>query len=106
MFIMEDEPTFPSKVEGKMPDGSDFSFTATFVALGSDAQAEYDFSTDAGTKEFSRRVLKGFGDILDANEVAVPFNETTRDWMVDKPWVRSAMVVAYFRDVYGALLGN
>lgn len=106
MFIMEDEPTFESTVEGKQPGGADFTFKATFAALGSDAQAEYDLSTDAGTKDFVRHVTRGFSDILSGDDTPVPYNDQTRDWLVDKPWTRAALVKAYFKDVYGALLGN
>lgn len=106
MFIMDDAPRFEAEVAGKMPGGSDFTFKAVFAALGSDATAEFDLGTDAGTKDFLRKVTVDFSDIVTEDDTPVPYSDSARDWLIDKPWTRAALVKSYFGQVYGALLGN
>lgn len=108
MFVMNDHPEFEKEATGRLPgdDGEAFSFRARFVALGGEEQKAFDLATEDGTADFLRRTIVGVSDILDANGDAVPFNDATRDWLIDKAHTRSAMVKAYFGGVYQSALGN
>lgn len=108
MFVMKPDPEFTVTAEGRMPgeNGEPFSFRPTFVALSSTDQATYDMATEAGTLSFLRRTLVGLDDVVGADDKPVPFNDDTREWLLDQIHTRGALVRAYFAGVYGAQLGN
>lgn len=108
MFVMSDNPEFETKAEGKHPgdQGEAFDFRPRFVALSETDQKEYDLSTAGGTIDFLKRTFVGLSDVLDANGQPVPFSEEARDWLIDRPHTRAALVKAYFGSVYGEQLGN
>lgn len=108
MFVKSDNPEFTSTATGRMPgeDGEEFTFRPRFVALGQTEQDLFDLGTGDGTADFLRRTMVGATDIVDANKVAVPYDEDLRDWLIDKPHTRAALVKAYFGGVYQAALGN
>lgn len=108
MFVMNDNPEFTATATGKLPgdDGEQFSFRPRFVALGQAEQDGFDLGTGDGTAGFLRRTLVGIDDVVDADGNAVPFGDDTREWLIDKPHTRAALVKAYFGGVYQAALGN
>ncbi len=106
MFKMIDEPEFETEAKGTEPGGEAFSFKARFKALSESVQQLFDLSTAAGTVDFLRTTFVGLSDVLDANDQPVPFTTDVRDWMIDRPHTRAALVKAYFGSVYGEQLGN
>jgi hypothetical protein len=108
MFVMSDSPEFETEAKGKHPgdQGEAFSFRPRFVALSETEQKQYDLATADGTVAFLTRTFVGLSDVVDANGAPVTFTTQTRDWLIDRPHTRAALVKAYFGSVYGEQLGN
>lgn len=108
MFVMSDNPEFVTEASGNLPgdDGEGFSFKPRFVALGTAEQDTFDLSSAEDTVRFLQRTLIGLSDVVDAHNNPVPFTDETRDWLIDKPHTRAALVKAYFSGVYKGALGN
>lgn len=102
-------PTFTRQVKVEIPRGRDkieADFLATFEAIDNSELESFDLATPDGTKAFLNRVIVGLDDVLDGDGNAVPYSETLRDRLLDKPWSRSKLVAAYARGVVGAAEGN
>lgn len=108
MFVMNDNPEFETTATGTLPgdEGEPFSFRSRFVALSATEQDAFDLGSASATVDFLRRTLIGISDVVDAEGQVVPFNDATRDWLIDRAHTRSALVRAYFGGVYKAASGN
>lgn len=109
MFVYDPEPKFTHPVTAHVPaDGGHEAqtFNATFRVMGDTQLGTFDMNDRASTVAFLREVLVGFGDVEDAAKQPVVFSDRTRDWLIDLPYTRAALVKGYFGGVYKAALGN
>lgn len=109
MFIVVDEPTFAHAVKVLVPvDGGHEpqSFKAVFKVLATDREAEFDLSTATGSTEFLRAIVVGMDELVDAAGAPLPYSDALRDRLLRLPFVRVALVKAYFEAIRKATEGN
>ena len=109
MFIVKPNPTFTHPVIAKVPvDGGydDQRFTATFQVMPVEEAAEYDLTDGKSSAAFLRRVIVELGELADAGDKSVPYNDALRDQLLNVPYVRTALAKAYLGAIGGAALGN
>ena len=109
MFVLDKAPRFTHVVTVSRPvDGGQEKDTlkATFEVIGDEELATFDVNERPGQTALVRRVFVGFEDVLDASKQPVPFNDATRDALIDIPFVRAALAKAYIAGLFNAQMGN
>lgn len=109
MFKLLQKPEFTHVVKVSVPvaGGHDTqTFTARFRALTvSDAEAHNTLTVE-GTNAYLREIFVGWEGVQDDQGEALPFNDATRDRMIDVPFVRMALLETYNAAMMGAKRGN
>lgn len=105
----ETELTFKRDVQFLQPTDSGGSkqmkFRAQFAELTTDEiRAITDEADDEGeaTEALLKRVFIGFEDVTDEEGKKVDFSDSVRDMLINRPYIRVALVQSYMR----ALSGN
>jgi hypothetical protein len=109
VFVLDPTPTFAHQVKVRVPsDGGhlDQSFKATFRVLPIEKSATFDLTDGPSSTAFLREIVTHLDDIVDATNAPVSYSDTLRDQLLELPYVRSALVAAYFAAIGGAKLGN
>jgi len=82
-------------------------FTARFIEV---SQEELDsiFEQPRSDNALIKRVLIGWGEVVDTKKKPVAYSEAARDAMIARPYVRSAIAQAYVKAILGQerILGN
>lgn len=100
----KDQPrTFRKKVEFQQPNlesGYDKgSFMCTYVVLSSEEAPTA--VQELTAKEFGKRVMVGFDEVVDGEGKSVSFSEAARDELLDEPVIAVAVRDTYFAAVAG-----
>lgn len=109
MFTLDPNPKFthPITVQKPTDGGHDAqTFRATYRVIGDERLAGFDLNDRASSTDFLRTVLVGFEDVQGGDGQPVPYSDSTRDALIDLPFVRVPLVKGYFAAVYKAALGN
>lgn len=109
MFVLTPNPTFTHKVAVRVPiDGGfrDEEFRATFRVLGTDELVKFDLTEAAGASNFLRAVVSETFEVSGPDDQVLPYSDALRDKLIDIPFVRNALVTAYFGGVSAAKQGN
>ncbi len=106
MLKITARPRFTHKVVAHVPVDGGFAreeFRATF-RLAADSAA--DLSTDTLKEAFLRDIVVELHDLTDAEGYPAPWSDETRDQAFALPWVRLALLKAYFEAIVGVRQGN
>ena len=109
MFKLLQNPEFSHVVKVTIPvnGGHDVqSFTARFRALSISATEQHNTLTAEGTAAYLREIFVGWDGVTDDQGEPIPFNDETRDRMLDVPFVRIALLETYNAAMMGAKRGN
>jgi hypothetical protein len=109
MFKLAESPQFTHVITVQHPVDGGFdtsTLRVTYRVLGESRFADVNLDERVSSTEFLREVLVGFDDVQDANGQPLPFNDRTRDALIDVPFMRVALAKGYFEAVYKAQLGN
>lgn len=102
MFAFKTHPSFRTRVEVALPDGTKEDFTARFICLPIDEYEGFDLSSPEGAGDFVRRVLDDASEITDPDGTPLGFDDSLKERMVNVSYVRLALIAAYHQ----ALSGN
>ncbi|MEL7098290.1 MAG: hypothetical protein AAGM84_05620 [Pseudomonadota bacterium] len=109
MFKINTRPSFTSTVQIAVPgDDTDVhSLNVRFKALRSSEMEAHDTGTSTeGQKVFLREVIEHVDGALDEDGEPVPYSEALREELLDWPFVVSALLQHYVRDLVKAHAGN
>lgn len=109
MFRIADRPEFTHTVTVSMPVDGGFeeqSFKARFALLPSSEVDDLKVDTAAGMKDFLRRVIVSFDDIVNDAGDPIPYSDKLRDTVLDQQPARLALFRTYFAAVSKAKSGN
>jgi hypothetical protein len=113
MFKFNPRPTFTQKVSFHVPGVAEKQeFTGHFQALPQSETDELQGPNVPQDKigEFNRRWLErifiGWEGIVDDAGELILFSAETRDVLLDAPWLRGAVTVAYLTGISGAARKN
>lgn len=109
MFTLQTRPEFTHKVKVSVPVAGGHEshiFTARFRALTVSEAGRHDTMTVEGTNAYLREILVGWDEVIDPEGDPIPFNDETRDRMIDVPFVRVALLETYNAAMMGAKRGN
>lgn len=106
MFLLKKDNRFDWPVDVCVPLGdgkhSTHRFTATFDLIPADKMSEYiKLSATDGDGAISLDCLVGWDGVSDENEKPISFNDETRRELLAIPYVRRAVVMAYFAAMNG-----
>lgn len=112
MFKIAQNPAYKWPVTVHIPqDGGKFTkatFTAEFLALAQDridsvVEGIRDGDRDA---DFARECLLGWSGVQDADGADLPFSDEAKQKLLNIPYVRSALVAAFFESITGGRRKN
>lgn len=115
MFKIAKNPQFTHTVKVVIPvddDGNggggheEQTMRVRFKVRTVDDLNQHDRSTSEGTETFLRSIVVRFEDVVDETGTAIPSDEALTDRLLAFPFVRMAVVQAYFDAVNKARLGN
>lgn len=104
---IERQPSFAAEVTATQPTLAgpvEVTFQAKFRALRFSELEAY-----GGTAEDNERFLRDVllhVDVVGDDEAVVPWSESLRDQLIDTPWLRTPLMLAYRRALTGAARGN
>lgn len=109
MFNVVSNPTFTRTVPVSVPSGDGFdeqSLKATFNLLTDEETAAFDVSTTDGVKGFLRAAIVSLGDLADEAGEPVAYSPAILDSLLDRGYVRLALLTTYTRSQIKAVTGN
>jgi hypothetical protein len=109
MLKIAKEPTFRHQVTARVPiDGGheDQQFSVTFRVLPVSVMDGARLEEVGGTGAFLQQAIVGLDDIVDEAGKPVAWSDALRDRVIDTPFLRQALIRAYFDGVAGAAAGN
>ena len=109
MFNVDEKPVFTRTVTALVPKGEGHdpqTFKATFNVLDDDEIDGVALGETKKVKELLRKMLVGMDDLADAAGNAIPFSDQIRDRMLKLPYVRVALLQAYYGGTIEGRSGN
>ncbi|NIZ12907.1 hypothetical protein [Phaeobacter sp. HF9A] len=109
MFKVDETPTFTRQVNVKVPKGDGHEeqpFKATFKAVDEDDFEGVQLGDAEQVKALLRKMLEGMEDLADAAGGAIPYSEVIREKMLKLPYVRLALIAAYYDGMTDHRSGN
>ena len=82
------------------------SLRTTFRAIPEDEMLGHDISTADGFKDFLRRVVVAFHDLVDDQDQPVAYSAALRDQIIGFIHIRNALNRAYWQAQFKAKKGN
>jgi len=107
--VSTSERQFTARLTARVPvDGGhkDERFKARFRVLPTDALDTYDLATSEGTTDFLRAVIVELFDLVDDNGEPITYNDEVRDYVINDPVARLALIQGYFGNTSRARKGN
>lgn len=110
MFVLKREHTYTWPVEVRVPqDGGTYAtqkLEATFRLLDQSRTDDVLERRQALDADFAREVWIGWDGVEDEAGKPIPFSAEAREQLLGIPYVRAALVRAYFESVLGAPAKN
>lgn len=109
MFVVDRNPQFTHSITVNVPVNGGIEqqvCKATFRVVPTSEMDAFDLSEVEGTIAFLRSALVEMADLADTEGAPLPWNDEIRDLLLDRIYVRSALVTGYFKAVSGARAGN
>ncbi len=82
-----------------------YTFTAEFALLAPERERALKVG-DISDEDFLREVLVGWSGVQDVDGADLPFSDDARDKLIAIPYVRAALIEAYFDFVAGGRRKN
>lgn len=109
MFKIVENPEFTHDVAVSVPvdDGHAEETLRTRFRVLPDVEADaFDLRQPEGQRSFLEAAVVGFSDLVDAEGKHLDCTPALRGRLLDTPYIRTALVLAYVRAVAGARRGN
>lgn len=109
MFTIIDDPEFTEAVPVEVPDGAGWRREVLVTRFRALRLSEIDALDTAEGDIVARlldRVVIGFDDLVDAEGAHLDGGGEWRTRLLDYPFIRRALVTAYYRALNGAHAGN
>ena len=109
MFKLLQNPEFTHTVKVQTPVNGGHetqTFQARFRAISVSETEQHNTLTREGTNAYLREIFVGWEGVTDDQGEPMPFNDETRDRMIDIPFVRVALLESYNAAMMGAKRGN
>ena len=109
MFKIVEKPEFTHDVAISVPvdDGHAEEKLRTRFRVLPDVEADaFDMRAPEGQRQFLEAAVVGFSDLVDDKDKHLDCTPALRERLLDTPYIRQALVLAYVRAVAGARRGN
>lgn len=109
MFKLLQNPEFTHTVKVLTPVNGGHetqTFQGRFRVISITESDQHNTLTAEGTKTYLREIFVGWDGVTDDQGEPVPFNDETRDRLIDVPFVRVALLETYNAAMMGAKRGN
>ncbi len=109
MFKIDENPSFTRNVKVNVPKGDGHeqqTFKATFNVVDDEVVDGVALNDAANVKAALREMLAGMEDLVNTAGEAIPYSEEIREHMLKRPYVRLALIAAYYSGVTDNRSGN
>lgn len=96
MFRLAVSPSFRAEVTGQLPGGVEFKFVAIFARMAPEAVDALVQDREITDTEVARRVLVGWDDVTDEQDLPLPFSPETMGALLSNYGVAAAIVRAWY----------
>ena len=109
MFKVDENPSFIRTVKVKVPKGEgheEQTFKAAFNVVDDEIVDGVQLQNAAEVKKVLRKMLAGMEDLANTAGEAIPYSEEIREKILKLPYVRIALLAAYYEGVTDQRSGN
>ncbi|EEW59764.1 conserved hypothetical protein [Ruegeria sp. TrichCH4B] len=109
MFNVEETPSFTRTVKVKVPKGEgheEQTFKAAFNVVDDEVIEGVPLQNTAEVKKVLRKMLTGMEDLANTAGEAIPYSDEIREKILKLPYVRIALIAAYYDGVTDQRSGN
>ncbi len=103
MLFYNEDLTFSRTVKVAVPVDGGFdeqSFKVVFKLVDDAKLISLDVSKPGSAIEFLNTAIVGLEDIVDADNVPLPFTDELRAMLIGRPFIRKPIITAYFDAIY------